>query len=289
VPGWHAKTAELQEAGKLSLLGITQEQHADRSELFMKWQKMDWPVLVDSLNVLGVKAVPLSYLVDEYGIIRFRNPKEGDLKEFLKSEYAKPESMKVARLSDEDLRAVLKLTNASRVTEALSLNEKRMAKLKGKDLGRAQFQQGVLYRMRHDSEEKKEGDFLAAIEAWQKGLASDPSQYIWRRRIQQYGPRLDKPYSFYDWVTEAQADLVKRGERVLPLVAAISGAERARPLRGCVQWLFRGREKITRLCGCILLWGSIMKEELIGIMKVAHLCSGFLRTRLLKKRGLFFM
>jgi hypothetical protein len=37
-----------------------------------------------------------------------------------------------------------------------------------------------------------------AVQYWTMALDMDSNQYIWRRRIQQYGPRLEKPYSFYD-------------------------------------------------------------------------------------------
>ena len=40
----------------------------------------------------------------------------------------------------------------------------------------------------------------------------DPNRYIWRRRIEQYGPRLSKPYAFYDWVAAARAEIARRGE-----------------------------------------------------------------------------
>ncbi|MEM7230569.1 MAG: hypothetical protein AAF517_00250, partial [Planctomycetota bacterium] len=58
-----------------------------------------------------------------------------------------------------------------------------------------------------------------------------PNQYIWRRRIQQYGPRLEKPYAFYDWVEAAKRDLRKRGETPPPLRVEPRGAEIARPSR----------------------------------------------------------
>jgi len=60
---------------------------------------------------------------------------------------------------------------------------------------------------------------------WQKALALDPNQYIWRRRIEQYGPRLTKPYNFYGWVEEARAEIAKRGETPLPLAEEPKGAE----------------------------------------------------------------
>ncbi len=44
------------------MVGIVQEQHPARTRLFMQWQGMDWPVMVDSLNLLGVKVVPITLL-----------------------------------------------------------------------------------------------------------------------------------------------------------------------------------------------------------------------------------
>ena len=58
----------------------------------------------------------------------------------------------------------------------------------------------------------------------------DPNQYIWRRRIQQYGPRLDKPYPFYDWVPQARAAITERGETPAELAVEPRGAEFAKPL-----------------------------------------------------------
>ena len=75
MPGWHDKTNPLVARGELAVAGIVQEQHGDRAALFMQWKQMDWPVMVDSLNLLGVRAVPLTYLIDGQGVIRAVNPK----------------------------------------------------------------------------------------------------------------------------------------------------------------------------------------------------------------------
>jgi len=56
-------------------------------------------------------------------------------------------------------------------------------------------------------------------------------RYIWRRRIQQYGPRMDKPYPFYDWVVRAQKEIAARGENPVQLNVPLSGAELAQPAR----------------------------------------------------------
>ena len=75
------------------------------------------------------------------------------------------------------------------------------------------------------------GDFQAAVDAWGERLELDPNQYIWRRRIEQYGPRLDKPYPFYDWVDRAAEEIAERGEEPVALEVMPSGAEIAQPAR----------------------------------------------------------
>lgn len=87
------------------------------------------------------------------------------------------------------------------------------------------FRLGVLYRMRHDSEHRQPGDFQAAIDAWAEALDKDPNQYIWRRRIQQYGPMSDKPYPFYDWVETAHREITERGETPVAIPQALTQAE----------------------------------------------------------------
>ncbi len=93
------------------------------------------------------------------------------------------------------------------------------------------FRLGVAHRMRYESAQRRPGDFQAAIDAWSRALELDPNQYIWRRRIEQYGPRLAKPYAFYDWVVQAKAEVSRRGERPVPLTVEPYGSELAGPVR----------------------------------------------------------
>jgi hypothetical protein len=97
--------------------------------------------------------------------------------------------------------------------------------------GPALFRLGVCYRRRSETTRRQPGDFQAAIDHWGRALELDPNQYIWRRRIQQYGPRLDKPYAFYDWVEAAETDIRARGEEPMPLVIRPGGAEIAQPVK----------------------------------------------------------
>ena len=81
VPGWHNATGKWQQEGKLQMAGIIEEQHPDRARLFMQWKQMQWPVLVDSLDLLGVSKVPITLAIDEYGVIRMVNPSLAELEE----------------------------------------------------------------------------------------------------------------------------------------------------------------------------------------------------------------
>ncbi len=211
MPGWHAQTKALVEKGELTVAGIVQEQHPDRAALYMQWQQMDWPLLADPFNDLGISVVPITLLIDEHGVIRYDNPRKGDLKTFLATSYETKGGAQKIESQPEDIETLRK-------------------KVKGdsKD-ARSHFQLGVAYRMRHDSDERRASDFADAVASWSEALRLNPNQYIWRRRIQQYGPRLDKPYSFYDWVQQARRELVARGETPHPLTCEPTGSEFAYP------------------------------------------------------------
>ena len=92
------------------------------------------------------------------------------------------------------------------------------------------FQAGVLARWLYDHGGSSD-DFQIAVDLWSQALDERPGQYIWRRRIQQYGPRLDKPYPFYNWVQEARKDLQAAGKTPHSLQVEPSGSEVAQPSR----------------------------------------------------------
>jgi hypothetical protein len=245
VPGWHERTKKLQDEGTIQTVGIIQEQHPDRARLFMQWKRMEWPILVDSLNLLGVSAVPITLLIDAYGVIRFVRPTDEELRQFLESEYEEPAGLEaaaalpdLARL-EEDTQggkpealtrygdALVLWGNGAQLTKAIDAYEKRLGK--EPEHGPTHFRLGVAYRKRYDSSYRQPGDFTEAVEHWGKALDIDPNQYIWRRRIQQYGPRLAKPYPFYDWLAEARREIVARGETPTGLTVEPGGAELAHP------------------------------------------------------------
>jgi hypothetical protein len=95
--------------------------------------------------------------------------------------------------------------------------------------GEAHFRLGVCYRMRYESHRGLPNDFRAAVDHWSAARTIEPNQYIWRRRVEQFGPRLTKPYPFYDWVQRAAEEIRARGEQPVALAVLPSGSELEQP------------------------------------------------------------
>lgn len=198
----------------------------------MQWKRMDWPILVDALNVYAVSAVPITYAIDEAGIVKLVNPNPEDLDAFLAAPAAAPGTRREATRPDlGKLRAETHSRSAAawrlyadalflwggdaRASDTIAAYERALAL--DPSHGATLFRLGVALRRRHDTATRRPGDFQGAARRWAAALDSDPNQYVWRRRIQQFGPRLDKPYPFYDWVEEARAAIRARGELPRPL------------------------------------------------------------------------
>ncbi len=240
------------EAGRLTVIGVVQEQHPDRAKLYKQWRRLSWPIYVDSLNLLDLAVVPVPLAIDESGIVRqdritpatvvekfidqsfppqaappaqnrAKEPNIGDL-----ANRAKQEGSSAAwrDLGDACYLWGHAATDLDRAVEAY----RRALDVPPTD-GRTQFRLGVALRRRSESAGRRTGDAQAAVERWGLALAANPNQYIWRRRIQQYGPTLDKPYNFYYWVEKARSDILARGETPIALAVEPSGSELAPPSR----------------------------------------------------------
>lgn len=208
-------------------LGIVLEQHPDRARLFAQWQQIAWPIWVDAMNVLDLEVVPRSYLLDAQGQIVAVNPDEAAVRKFVDSLAAagtlpEPRAPRVPRMIDAEAWFM-----DGEIATALLALEKRATG--AQDQGRTRFRLGVARMAAAELPGADAGLFAAALDDWRAALAENPSQYIWRRRIQQYGPRLDKPYPFYDWVETARSELRARGEEPAPLRIEPAGAELALP------------------------------------------------------------
>lgn len=252
MPVWHKATQEWVKQGRLIVLGIAQEQHGDRCRLYAQWQKFDFPILHDPINLLGAKVVPLMLAIDEQGIVRAVGPKLEDFedtflnKDFLAGEEAPPPAAKPSAPDIDALQKEAKQSNSieawrslgdglilwhgpDRLDEAISAYSHSLQIDPTDDL--SQFRLGVCFLKRHESESRQPGDFQKAADLWGQALETDPNQYIWRRRIQQYGPRLNKPYPFYDWMAQAQTEVKERGEEPVAIQFPLSGSEIAQPVR----------------------------------------------------------
>jgi hypothetical protein len=213
----------------------------------MQWKQMNWPLVSDSLNLLGVSAVPITVAVDEHGIIRQIRPNAEEFeRDFLDREFSAPDNPLPESPSPPDLSELRADAGQGSMKDKLALGDALVLWGRATDLGeaiqayenvleqrpdhaQAHFRLGVAYRKRYDSDQRQQGDFQRAVEHWQHALDLDPNQYIWRRRIQQYGPRLDKPYPFYDWINDARREIQARGETPVSLTAEPGGAEFAHP------------------------------------------------------------
>ena len=251
MPVWHKAAEQWVQDGRLVLLGVTQEQHPERCRLFSQWQGINWPILHDPINALRTTGVPIFVAIDEHGIVRSVRPRlENFEQEFLDKSFSDDGPIADASLTPlRDTDALGRATSTSdnsaswrhladsltiwqaprRLDEAISAYHQAI-RLSPAD-GDARFRLGVCFRMRHETEQRQEGDFSQAVRYWEEALGGRPNQYIWRRRIQQYGPRLIKPYPFYDWVTSARKDICQRGDTPVSLPVLPSGAEIARPIR----------------------------------------------------------
>jgi tetratricopeptide (TPR) repeat protein len=211
------------------------------------------------MNSNGLAVVPVIVFVDEHGIIRNARPKINQLSSFVEKKYLAPpkeaETISQNEITPEALRDEIakaatanawcalgdSLLNWGDKTDATdSINSYQQAikivrnsssDRKRVTLGQLYFRLGVAHRSRFDNPPDADAseDFAEASKFWSRALAENPNQYIWRRRIQQYGPRLTKPYPFYDWVDQAVSEISARGESAVQLKVSLTGAEIAQP------------------------------------------------------------
>jgi len=262
---WHELTKDLVAEGRLQVVGIALEQHPERTQLYAQWKGYDFPILWDPFGVTGNEVVPVITAVDEFGITRMtrldpRRFEEQFIPEFMDAEFEDDAPLqdqlypfvtdpiprgREAWFEDDDRRRALADALASmepswnphaldlrgfsqvpgRARISIALETVREWAMSDGAPAEAWFYLGVVHRMRADSPTRQPGDFQAAIDAWRTALDMRPNQYIWRRRIQQWGPRLDKPYAFYDWVDDAFAEIRARGDEPVVDRIDLTGSE----------------------------------------------------------------
>ena len=243
---WYETAKPFVESGDLAILGVVQEQHAERAQLYKQWRQLDFKIVQDATTSLNLNVVPIPILIDEHGVVRNNRAQPEMLSEFISRDYEPVTESTEANAGvsvasslerkERDVSRLIasgnELLNFSRpeqIDQTIDTFKKAVELDPGN--GQAQFSLGVAYRRRFDSPNRQLDDFLQASQSWSRALATDPNQYIWRRRIEQYGPRMIKPYPFYDWVEQAISDIAKRGEKPVALVVRLTNAETAQPGR----------------------------------------------------------
>jgi len=223
-------TKPLVEDGKLVVVAVAQEQHAERTRLYQQWKKLDWPILQDAFCEMRITAVPLAIAIDEQGRVASHRVNSTWLKKWCETTSSKVETeSKSPRASSERFAASvvvgdLLMKFPERNSDVNTAITNYTHALTVRDDAAVHFRLGVAFRKRFDLF-GDEQDFRLAEKHWTKSLEMKPNQYIFRRRIEQYGPRLMKPYPFYDWVEQAIADINARGETPRPLKVRLSGSE----------------------------------------------------------------
>jgi len=271
---WNEQTKQLVEEKKLVVIGVVQEQHAERARLYKQWKQYDFPIAQDSFTELGLSVVPVPILIDEFGYVQSAKPRLTNIGALVNKK-SNPPANSAPRLDpkkrtayeimqskplEETLEkgkqlilagdALIRQVSANRLVNFATYNdgsisshlhhaiakyhhsEEILVKHDAELLGALYFRLGVAYRMRFDKlprEARTDADFDRAIEYWSKAVERTPNQYIWRRRIQQYGPRQAKPYPFYDWVETAEKELLQRGEKPIELPVPLTESETAKP------------------------------------------------------------
>ena len=212
---------------RLVLLGIAQEQQAAPCRLFAQWKRLDFPILHDPINLTGVRGVPVVVAIDQSGVVRAVGGKPRALeKDFITRKFPAPlkkvkarparrpdlEKLRLAAARQPETTSAwrrygdaLVLWKAERIDLAIEAYSKAIA-LDPRDAV-SLFRLGVCHRMRHESPARRADDAEIAGQFWRRAAEMDPRQYIWRRRIQQYGPRFARPHPFYDWMPRAREEL----------------------------------------------------------------------------------
>ena len=242
------------------MIGVVQEQHAQRARLYKQWKQYNFPIAQDALTSLGLAVVPVPILLDEFGFVVESRPRPSNIAQLVAKESPNAAKAKLKKLaaeslspgkmaadSDSDSPAVqiaigdrYFFENSKESVETSIRHYRRGIELCKSNpelktmLAAAHFRLGVAYRTLFDQSnatDQKPEHFSQAALHWTKALSLNPNQYIWRRRIQQYGPRQIKPYPFYSWVETAVSEIKDRGETPVQLNVSLTEAEIAMPQR----------------------------------------------------------
>lgn len=240
---WHQAIKELG-AENLAVIGVVQEQHSERTRLYKQWKQYDFPIVQDPVTQNGIAVVPVFIGIDEHGIVQSTRMRPSNLKKFVETKSEAPET-EAPRLDLRREHGVMAKQNPSvenwvkwgdhellfapngKGSYNNAIAAYQLALNEDAENGAILFRLGVAYRKKYDERSHADEDFDAASRYWSLALSENPNQYIWRRRIQQYGPRQAKPYPFYDWIEQARTEISERGETPVELKVPLTQSELA--------------------------------------------------------------
>ncbi|MEL6716710.1 MAG: hypothetical protein AAFP86_23235, partial [Planctomycetota bacterium] len=225
-------------AGRLRIVCVAQEQSPDRPALFAALHGIDFPLLWDPFALCGLERVPLALLVDEDARIRAVGADPRAFADELGPRLVEPLGLphlpaaapraggfRVTRAAtdrtDGTRRALARLLMGGAFTDVsggptldADVAELERAAASAGAVPEDRFRLAVALRMRAETPRARADDFQRALDEWRAALAARPERLVWRRRIQRFGPLLDRPDSFYGWARPA----VHAGARlVVPL------------------------------------------------------------------------
>ena len=172
MPAWNQKLEKYVRDGKLVVLGIAQEQHPQRNQLFTQWHRINWPVLHDPINMMQVTGVPIEVAIDEEGIVRATRVKAETLeRDFINKTFSAEgaKASKPVKAKRPDLAALRRRAEQTRLSSAWRELGDAMVLWEGvakvddaieayrqaigirPDDGDAHFRLGVCYRMRYET------------------------------------------------------------------------------------------------------------------------------------------
>ncbi len=97
---WNEKTKTLVADGKLVVIGVVQEQHAERAKLYKQWKQYEFPIAQDSVTGLGLAVVPVPILLDEQGYVQSSRPKLSNIEALVATKAPLPKAVK-SKIGDQ--------------------------------------------------------------------------------------------------------------------------------------------------------------------------------------------
>lgn len=253
---WNKKASQWADRDDVAVIGVAQEQHADRARLLCQWRRVTIPVLHDALNQSGETAAARVYCLDGQAFVRAIDPDAKSLAAFLKKSYRKkskgirelmtraPELKVVQRQAGESRNAAEWRTYGDALFhhgETAVLHEAIRTYQTGIQFepldAWSHFRLGVALRTRFDGGERQEGDLEAAVAAWKEAARLMPGNEIFALRAAQFDATAARAESLYGWVAEARKAVAKRGDTPVTLKAEptdveTSGGKKKQPAKG---------------------------------------------------------